>query len=166
MVEASKHNSIFSGKLRLANEPIGQPEQCSVHQIGKRYGSDVPAHSWATRVGAVTAYAASQLVTTPTTSTYSAGFVHGPFSTSTFTFDLKNTGQTAVNWSLAGIPYWLTAVETGGRIAPGDAQSISLQLAPVVNTLPEGDYSSYVSFNNCTGPGSASVFFDVRKGRI
>jgi hypothetical protein len=41
------------------------------------YGSDVPANSWATRVGAVTAYPKSQLVVTPAFY-YSGGFQGGP----------------------------------------------------------------------------------------
>jgi Secretion system C-terminal sorting domain len=127
------------------------------------YGSDVPANSWTTRVGAVTAFDPGNLVVSYTSSNYSGGFEGGPFSPDVFTFDLENTGQTAVNWTLTDVPYWLTTADTEGRIAPGDAQSLSLELAPIVNALPADTYGQVLSFNNCTGPGTTtkSVFLVV-----
>ncbi|HET6348190.1 MAG TPA: hypothetical protein VFH88_03810, partial [Candidatus Krumholzibacteria bacterium] len=129
------------------------------------YASNSPANSWATRVGAVTTFAPSNLTVNATASFYYAGgFVGGPFTPTVFPYDLENTGQTTADWTLTNIPSWLTASASSGHLAPGEIQTISLALSPAADALPAGSYWTYLNFQNCTGTGSVSRYISLGIG--
>lgn len=75
----------------------------------------------------------------------------GPFTASSVTFSLTNSGASSLNWSLINTSSWLTASVTGGALSPGGtATQDTLSLNSAAETLPPGTYTASVLFTNQT----------------
>lgn len=85
---------------------------------------------------------------TPGRGAVANGMVGGPFTVSTQTLSLINTGMTAFNWSLGASASWMNVSTNNGTLAPGGEASVSLALNSAANLLPAGVYTSQLWFTN------------------
>ena len=88
---------------------------------------------------------------TPGRGAVANGPVGGPFTLSTQSLSLTNTGKPAFNWSLGSTSVWLNVSGSQGTLtAGGGAASVSLALNPVASLLPAGVYTASLWFTNLT----------------
>ncbi len=76
--------------------------------------------------------------------------VRSPFSTTSRTFTLVNSGTVALPWSLGSLPSWLSATPSGGTLSAGESVSVLVQLGGSDNQLLLGSRSATVSIVNTT----------------
>jgi subtilase family serine protease len=94
------------------------------------------------------------LVVAPATSVAASGLQGGPFSPSSFNYQLSSTTG-SLNYSITGIPSWLNASFTSGT-ATTNPVSVTFSLINV-GIIPPGVYTSTISFTNTsTGNGNTS----------
>lgn len=94
----------------------------------------------------------------PTTGIAASGTAGGPFSPSTQTYTLSNTGQSSIYWSASRTQSWVTLSSTGGSLAAGATAQVTVSINSLANNLAAGSYADTVSFANTTnGTGNASV---------
>jgi len=162
---------IKAGQANFAGENWGDYFQSSLdwgdYQGGKgkqklwMYGMYMPAApaEWGTWVGA-TARAADQGVMSlaPNNSFNIVGPSGGPFSPSTMTYTLGNTGEVGYNYTVTGLPVWLTGSSVYGEVPAGAAVGVTLRIRPeVANTLPVGEYHATITFENCYTLGTSKT---------
>jgi hypothetical protein len=97
------------------------------------------------------------LQVTPTTNIAAAGNPGGPFTPSSFPYALSaNTGN--INYSISGLPNWLTASATSGA-ATTTATTVTFTVNATANSLAPGTYGpTTITFTNTdTGQGTTSV---------
>jgi Pro-kumamolisin, activation domain/Viral BACON domain len=86
---------------------------------------------------------------TPGRGAVANGPVGGPFTVTTQTLSLTNTGKPTFNWSLGSTSTWLNVSNSNGTLtAGGGATSVSLTLNPAANLLPASVYTANVWFTN------------------
>ena len=86
---------------------------------------------------------------TPGRGAVANGPAGGPFTISTQTLSLTNTGTPAFNWSLGNTSVWLDVSSSSGTLTAGNgATSISLSLNPAADLLPTGVYTANLWFTN------------------
>ena len=84
----------------------------------------------------------------------------GPFTPSAQTYSLKNAGAGGVNWTLAGLPAWLSASATSGQLKPAGFASLAIGLNSAATNLPLGTYAATLSLTNLNdGVGQSRQFF-------
>jgi hypothetical protein len=87
----------------------------------------------------------------------STGNQGGPFSPSSFTYQLSApTGP--VNYAISGLPSWLTVSTTFGTVAIDSVTVVTFAINPSAIGLPPGTYNASIAFTNTTnGLGNQSV---------
>ncbi|MCE5198224.1 lectin like domain-containing protein [bacterium] len=86
-----------------------------------------------------------------------SGVVGGPFSPSSVTYTLTNTGGTSINWTASKTQDWTSLSSTSGTLAAGATASVSVMVNSSANALTVGTYSDTVSFTNTTnGTGNTT----------
>jgi subtilase family serine protease len=80
----------------------------------------------------------------------SSGLVGGPFIPASQNFSLTNSGGSSLNWSVIGLPSWLSASPGSGSLASGATTSMSVSLTPTANLLSPGTYTASAVFSNAT----------------
>jgi hypothetical protein len=94
------------------------------------------------------------------------GPASGPFSVSTQTFLLTNTGTASLNWSLGAAPSWLDISNSGGTLAAGGVSaSVSVSLNAAANLLPVGVYVADLWFTNLTSGLAQDRQFTLQVGQ-
>jgi endonuclease/exonuclease/phosphatase family metal-dependent hydrolase len=97
------------------------------------------------------------LAVSPASSFTSAGNQGGPFSPSSLTYTLTNSGSESLNWTATNTANWLTLSATGGTLATGAATNVTVSINANANSLAAGSYSDTVSFANASnGAGSTT----------
>jgi len=76
------------------------------------------------------------------------GGVGGPFTITSKSFTLTNTGADSLVWSLARTSSWLAVSPPSGTLAAGADASVSISLGADAYALPIADYTSSVAFSN------------------
>ncbi len=93
------------------------------------------------------------LQVTPGTGVSASGTQSGPFSPLSFTYRLSSTSG-SVNYSISGLPPWLTASSTSGTVTPAGT-NITFTINASANSLSPGPYDTSITFTNATnGLGS------------
>jgi uncharacterized repeat protein (TIGR02543 family) len=90
------------------------------------------------------------IAVTPATGLSAAGAPGGPFTPSSATYTLQNTGGSAITWSALQVQPWTTLSLHGGSLTPGGTANVTVSLNAAANTLTAGGYSDTVSFTNVT----------------
>jgi hypothetical protein len=94
---------------------------------------------------------------TPSNGLSSAGIVGGPFSPSSQTYTVTNTGVSSLNWSVANTASWVSLSSTGGTLPPGGSTDVTVSITGNANSLDPGSYADAVVFTNiANGIGSTS----------
>ena len=87
----------------------------------------------------------------------SLGHAGGPFSPTNQTYDLSNSGDSNLTWSASKSASWVTLSSTGGTLAPGSNNIVTVSINANANSLSAGGYSDTVVFTNTTnGAGSTT----------
>jgi hypothetical protein len=105
-----------------------------------------------TRVATLTVNAPPALQVTPATNMAASGTQGGPFSPSQFQYQLSASSG-SVNYSISGLPNWLTASPASGNVSPSGTTVIFTVNA---NSLAAGTYGpTTITFGNVdTGQGT------------
>jgi hypothetical protein len=116
---------------------------------------------WGTPMGSNLINAlADSLQISPSTGFTSYGGVGGPFTVTSQSYVLANSGTNALTWAVAGAASWLSASPTGGTLAPdGPSQDVTVSLNATASNLVAGVYNAFVWFTNLTdGVAQARAF--------
>ena len=99
-----------------------------------------------TRVATLTVNPPPLLQVTPATNMVAAGTQGGPFSPSSFSYALSATSG-SVNYSISGIPAWLTpSLTSGAASSPGT--TVTFTVNANANTLAPNTYAATINFIN------------------
>jgi len=90
------------------------------------------------------------MTVTPAGGLTSSGTAGGPFSPSSQTYTLTNTGTSPMNWTASKVASWVTLSSTGGTLAAGTNTTVTASINAGANTLAAGSYSDNVTFTNTT----------------
>jgi len=115
------------------------------------YASNDPAPSWTTRVGCYSAFPDANLDVTPDEEQTSTAYTGQMPYPGEFTYRLTNAGGMTANWTVSGVPYWLTPSSTYGQIPPGGSQDVTFTMNYTAQWLEVGDYPVELLFENCGG---------------
>ena len=97
----------------------------------------------------ITVSGPSALSVTPATNLAASGLQGGPFSPSSFAYQLSATSG-SVNFSISGVPSWLTASATSGT-ATTSATTVTFTVNAGANALAPGVYGpTTITFTNTT----------------
>jgi Viral BACON domain len=98
---------------------------------------------------------APSLQVTPATNMVAAGNPGGPFAPSSFQYQLSATAG-SINYSISGVPTWLTASATSGTASTGT--TVTFAVNANANSLAAGTYGpTTITFTNSdTGQGTQS----------
>jgi hypothetical protein len=107
-----------------------------------------------TRVATLTVNAPPLLQVTPATNMVASGTQGGPFSPSSFQYQLSASAG-SVNYSISGLPNWLTASSASGTASPS-ASTVTFTVNANANSLAAGTYGpATITFTNTdTGQGT------------
>ncbi len=94
---------------------------------------------------------------TPSAGLASSGTEGGPFSPSSNTYTIQNTGGSSITWSASKGQSWVSLSATGGTLASGASTTVMVSINSGANGLPAGSYGDTVSFTNTTnGSGNTT----------
>jgi hypothetical protein len=111
----------------------------------------------ATRGVTLTVTAPGVLAVTPAAGLTSTGTVGGPFTPSSQTYTLQNTGGTAINWTASKTQTWTSLFVTSGSLAPGGSVTLDILINNLANSLTPGTYTDTLTITNTTnGTGSTT----------
>ena len=100
---------------------------------------------------------APSLAVSPASSFASTGNQGGPFSPSSQTYTLTNSGSGSLSWTASNSSNWLTLSATSGTLAAGAGTNVTVSINASANSLAAGTYSDTVSFTNASnGSGNAT----------
>ncbi|HOW73879.1 MAG TPA: SUMF1/EgtB/PvdO family nonheme iron enzyme [Phycisphaerae bacterium] len=80
----------------------------------------------------------------------STGYEGGPFTPSSKTYLLANTGGLPITWTAAETQAWITVSKTGGTLAAGASDTVEVSINAEANDLASGSYSDTLTFANTT----------------
>jgi subtilisin family serine protease len=101
-----------------------------------------------TRLVLLTVNAPANLSVTPAGGLSSSGTQGGPFSPSSQTYTLQNTGSVTMSWTVSKTAAWTTLSATSGALTPGGSTNVIVSINSNANSLSAGSYSDTVSFVN------------------
>ncbi len=103
----------------------------------------------------------AQLAVSPASGLTSSGGAGGPFSPSSQTYTLSNTGDVAMVWSATNTFNWLTISATNGTLAASGSTNITVSFNANANSLTNGTYSDTVVFATSNGSGNTTEPVDL-----
>lgn len=109
------------------------------------------------------------LSVSPSTGLSSSGAVGGPFSPTSATYTLTNTGGDTITWAASDTASWASLSSTGGTLAKGATAQVTASVNSAAATLAAGSYSGTVTFTNATnGTGNTTrpVSLTVTSGGV
>jgi hypothetical protein len=80
----------------------------------------------------------------------SSGNQGGPFTPSSKTYTLTNTGPNSLDWTATKTSVWLDITPASGTLNPGDSNVVDIVINANANTLPSGTHTDTVTFTNTT----------------
>lgn len=85
---------------------------------------------------------------TPGTGWRLSGFAEGPFSPSSASYTIANTGSSTVTWTAGLTGSWAALDVTGGSLPAGAVTSVTVSVTAAAGTLAPGQYTESVIFSN------------------
>jgi hypothetical protein len=92
----------------------------------------------------------SALTVSPTGGLTSSGDTGGPFSPASTAYTLSNPGTAATTWSASKAQAWVSLSKTGGTLAAGESDTVTVSINASASGLAPGSYGDTVSFTNTT----------------
>ena len=90
----------------------------------------------------------------------------GPFSVSSQSLSLSNSGTSPLNWSLSNTCLWLNVSPSSGTLTPGSAATtVTVNLNPTANSLAAGVYTANVQLTNTTSGFVQTRQFTLQVGQ-
>jgi hypothetical protein len=102
---------------------------------------------------------------TPGRGAVANGPAGGPFTVTTQTFLLTNTGKTSFKWALGATPAWQNVSSSGGTLAAGGAASVTVTLNSAAGLLPAGLYTNQLWFTNLSSGLAQMRQFTLQAGQ-
>src|SRR5512143_2697561 len=97
------------------------------------------------------------LTVSPAGGLTSSGTAGGPFTPSSVSYTLTNTGTAPMNWTASKVQSWVTLSATGGTLAAGAGTTVTVSIGTGANSLAAGSYNDNVTFTNTTnGTGNTT----------
>ena len=96
------------------------------------------------------ASAAGPMTVTPAGGLTSSGTAGGPFTPSSQTYTVTNTGTSPMNWTASKVASWVTLSAAGGTLAASANTTVTASINAGANSLAVGSYSDNVTFTNTT----------------
>ncbi|MEO7098199.1 MAG: M36 family metallopeptidase [Luteolibacter sp.] len=112
--------------------------------------SNDPSSSFPSVPLTLTVTGGANLSVSPASSLASTGPRGGPFTPTSQTYTLSNSGGQPLTWAVSKTSTWLTLSSNGGSLNPGASTSVTASLNTGVNTLPSGAFNETVTFTNTT----------------
>ena len=98
------------------------------------------------------------LAVSPVSGFISSGSMGGPFTATSQSFSLTNSGTASLNWSFMG-PAWLNVSPGSGTLAATNGVTVTVSLNSAASNLVGGDYLATLLFTNQTsGVGHGRLF--------
>jgi hypothetical protein len=142
-------NGLLSGTPTIAGGPIPFTV-CAVDLEGRQKCRE-------TSLTVISTPTAGSLSVSPDAGLGSSGPMGGPFSPSSKSYTLTNTGGTTINYTIFNNPGWVSLSSTGGSLEPQASTSVTVTINDVANSLGAGIYLHTVVFTNTTnGNGNTS----------
>jgi hypothetical protein len=85
----------------------------------------------------------------------------GTFNLASQTYFMTSAGPTSLDWTLINTSAWLNASSSGGTLAVGAGNSVTISLNSIASNLAAGTYSSSLWFSNVTSGVGHSRFFTL-----
>ena len=102
---------------------------------------------------------AGPMTVTPAGGLTSSGTAGGPFSPSSQTYTVTNTGAASMNWTATKVASWVTLSSAGGTLAAGANTTVTVSIGAGANSLAASGtaYTDTVTFTNTSsGTGNAT----------
>src|SRR5258706_228488 len=80
----------------------------------------------------------------------SSGTQGGPFSPSSQTYTLQNTGSISMNWTASKTAAWTALSATSGTLAPGAWTTTRLSTTHQPNSFAAANFTDTLTFTNCS----------------
>jgi subtilisin family serine protease len=93
---------------------------------------------------------AGVLSVTPSDGLSSSGTQGGPFTPSSKTYILQNTGGSSINWTASKGQTWVSLSSTSGTLSAGSSTTVTVSINSNANSFTPGTYSDTVIFTNAT----------------
>jgi hypothetical protein len=97
------------------------------------------------------------LAVTPAEGLVSTGPEGGPFTPSSETYTLENTGASTLSWTASKTHNWTTLSAVSGTLAAGETATVMVSINAAADTLATGVYTDTVSFVNGSGGGGSTT---------
>ena len=91
-----------------------------------------------------------ELQVTPTSDLVSTGPKGGPFTPTSATYTLTNIGAASLNWTAGKGQSWVTLSKSGGTLAAGATDTVTVTIGTNATSLNVGTYTDTISFTNTT----------------
>lgn len=100
-------------------------------------------------INAILSLVPETLLLTPPAGFVASGAAGGPFSVSSRTYSLTNTGTAALNWSLMNTSAWLTVSPMSGTLPPGaPPTTVTVSLNSKATNFLLGTYTATLTLSN------------------
>ena len=110
-----------------------------------------------TRAVGLTVSAAAGALSVTAGGLTSSGTTGGPFTPSSVSYTLTNTGGTSINWTASKTQTWVTLSSASGTLAAGGTATVTVTINSGANSLAAGGYSDTVTLTNTTnGTGNTT----------
>jgi FtsP/CotA-like multicopper oxidase with cupredoxin domain len=94
--------------------------------------------------------APATMTVTPSSGLTSSGTAGGPFTPSTASYTITNTGSTSMNWTATKTASWLTLDSTSGTLAASATATVNATINSTANSLSAGSFNDTITFANTT----------------
>jgi hypothetical protein len=101
------------------------------------------------------------LVVVPNSGFHALGSPASTFNPVSQNYFLTNAGVTSIDWTLVNTSAWLNVSSSGGTLAPGAGDSVTISLNSMATNLMAGTYSANLWFSNVTSGVGHSRFFTL-----
>ena len=112
---------------------------------------------------------AGPMTVTPAGGLTSSGTVGGPFTPSSQTYTLTNTGTASMNWTATKVASWVTLSSTGGTLAAGANTTVTASINSGVNSLARRQLHRHGNLHqhtNGTGNTTRAVSLTVTAANV